>query len=205
MALGMGDGEIGRDSPPTRSALGRTILRETSWITLNRPRQGLPQNAYRELKEGEEYLPILNPQSSPPEVTPYSIFLGIIMAVIFSAAAAYSGLKIGQVFEAAIPIAILAVGISAVFRIRGASGAERHYPVHRSQLRCHRGRRHLHHPRTLHSQSPRKLFSGVLRFDARGIPWHSLPDPVPEVLCQGYARKIPVPGGDGDHGNPRCR
>lgn len=83
---------------------------------------GLPDNAYKELKPGEEYRPILDPAAAPPEVTPYSVILGLIMAVIFSAAAAYSGLKIGQVFEAAIPIAILAVGISTLVGRTNALG-----------------------------------------------------------------------------------
>lgn len=71
----------------------------------------LPENAYRELAPGEEYQPVMSPQSKPREVTPYSVSMGIIMAVIFSAAAAYLGLRVGQVFEAAIPIAIIAVGV----------------------------------------------------------------------------------------------
>ena len=71
----------------------------------------LPDNAFRELKEGEKYQPILRPDREYPEVTPYSVSMGLIMAVIFSAAAAYLGLKVGQVFEAAIPIAIIAVGM----------------------------------------------------------------------------------------------
>lgn len=71
----------------------------------------LPENAYRELKPGEEYKPIMPAASKPKEVTVYSVTMGIVMAIIFSAAAAYLGLKVGQVFEAAIPIAILAVGI----------------------------------------------------------------------------------------------
>ncbi len=77
---------------------------------------GLPENAYKELKEGEEYHPIMSPSETYAEVTPWSVGWGLVMAVLFSAAAAYSGLKIGQVFEAAIPIAILAVGISTVAR-----------------------------------------------------------------------------------------
>jgi putative OPT family oligopeptide transporter len=84
--------------------------------------KGLPETAYRELKSGEEYQPLLPPGEAPPETTPYSIVLGLLMAVVFSAAAAYSGLKIGQVFEAAIPIAILAVGISTMFGVRAALG-----------------------------------------------------------------------------------
>ncbi|MBO7198932.1 MAG: oligopeptide transporter, OPT family [Alistipes sp.] len=71
----------------------------------------LPENAYRELKAGEEYQPVMGANTQPREVTPYSVSIGIIMAVLFSAAAAYLGLKVGQVFEAAIPIAIIAVGL----------------------------------------------------------------------------------------------
>lgn len=83
---------------------------------------GLPENAYRELKEGEEYKPVMPANQNVVEVTPYSVGMGLLMAVIFSAAAAYSGLKIGQVFEAAIPISIIAVGASAAFRKKGALG-----------------------------------------------------------------------------------
>lgn len=76
--------------------------------------KSLPENAYRELEPGEEYKPIMPADSNPKEVTPYSVTMGVIMAIVFSAAAAYLGLKVGQVFEAAIPIAILAVGISGM-------------------------------------------------------------------------------------------
>ncbi len=82
----------------------------------------LPDNAYKELPPGVDYQPILSAKTTPPEVTPYSVGWGIVMAILFSAAAAYSGLKIGQVFEAAIPIAILAVGISTVTRRSQALG-----------------------------------------------------------------------------------
>lgn len=84
--------------------------------------KSLPENAYRELKPGEEYKPVLPAGGIIPEVTPWSVFMGLIMAVIFSAAAAYSGLKIGQVFEAAIPISIIAVGASAALRKNNALG-----------------------------------------------------------------------------------
>ena len=82
----------------------------------------LPENAYRELKPGEKYEPLLGPDKNYPEVTAWSVSLGLVMTVIFSAAAAYLGLKVGQVFEAAIPIAILAVGFSSVFKKKGALG-----------------------------------------------------------------------------------
>ncbi|MEJ2053432.1 MAG: OPT/YSL family transporter, partial [Calditrichaceae bacterium] len=78
--------------------------------------KGLPENAYRKLKEGEEYSPVVPANAPLPELTGYSLSWGIFYAIIFSAGAAYLGLKIGQVFEAAIPIAILAVGLSTVMK-----------------------------------------------------------------------------------------
>lgn len=84
--------------------------------------KGLPENAYRELKDGEEYVPIMSPTSIVPEVNFRSVFWGLLMAIIFSAAAAYLGLKIGQVFEAAIPIAIIAVGLSYITKRKNALG-----------------------------------------------------------------------------------
>ena len=83
---------------------------------------GLPENAYRELKAGEVYKPILSPDKQYREVTPWSVFWGLVMAVLFSAAAAFLGLKVGQVFEAAIPIAIIAVGLSSGFKRKNALG-----------------------------------------------------------------------------------
>ena len=82
----------------------------------------LPENAFRELKESEEYRPIMHPNRHYAEATPYSITMGLILAVIFSAAAAYLGLKVGQVFEAAIPIAIIAVGLSGALKKKDALG-----------------------------------------------------------------------------------
>lgn len=72
----------------------------------------LPDNAFRPLNEGEEYEPLMSPHRTFREVTPWSVTWGIVMAIIFSAATAYLGLKVGQVFEAAIPITIIAVGVS---------------------------------------------------------------------------------------------
>ncbi len=82
----------------------------------------LPENAFRELKEGEVYEPIMQPNQTYPEVNGWSVTWGIIMAMIFSAAAAYLGLKVGQVFEAAIPIAIIAVGVSSAAKRNKALG-----------------------------------------------------------------------------------
>lgn len=85
-------------------------------------RTTLPENAQRELKPGEKYEPLLSPQKNYPEVTPYSVCVGLIMVIIFSAAAAYLGLKVGQVFEAAIPIAIIAVGLTSALGKKGGLG-----------------------------------------------------------------------------------
>ena len=82
----------------------------------------LPENASRPLRPGEKYEPIMRGDQNYPEVTPYSVITGVIMAVLFSAAAAYLGLKVGQVFEAAIPIAIIAVGLSGALRRKQALG-----------------------------------------------------------------------------------
>ena len=83
---------------------------------------GLPENAFRPLKPGEEYKPLMSPDREYPEVNLWSVSWGIAMAVLFSAAAAYLGLKVGQVFEAAIPIAIIAVGVSGAAKRKGALG-----------------------------------------------------------------------------------
>ena len=80
----------------------------------NNKKTSLPENAYRELKAGEEYRPIMSSDVTPAEATPYSVTMGVVMAIIFSAAAAFLGLKVGQVFEAAIPIAIIAVGLGGL-------------------------------------------------------------------------------------------
>jgi putative OPT family oligopeptide transporter len=82
--------------------------------------KGLPENAYRMLEPGEEYKPVVPSDKPLPEATLYSVIWGMFYAVIFSAAAAYLGLKIGQVFEAAIPIAILAVGFSYMTKRKNA-------------------------------------------------------------------------------------
>ena len=82
----------------------------------------LPDNAFRELAADESYRPLMHPARDYAEVTPYSVGMGLLLAVVFSAAAAYLGLKVGQVFEAAIPIAIIAVGLSGALGKKNALG-----------------------------------------------------------------------------------
>ena len=82
----------------------------------------LAENAFKELKPGEKYQPLLSPDKNYPEVTVWSVTIGLIMTIIFSAAAAFLGLKVGQVFEAAIPISIIAVGLSSAFKRKNSIG-----------------------------------------------------------------------------------
>ena len=82
----------------------------------------LPENAFRELAPNESYHPIMRPEREYAEVNAWSVTWGVVMAILFSAAAAYLGLKVGQVFEAAIPIAIIAVGASTAVRRKNALG-----------------------------------------------------------------------------------
>lgn len=83
---------------------------------------GLPENAFRELGADEQYVPVMKPAHDQQEVTLYSVSMGLVMAIVFSAAAAYLGLKVGQVFEAAIPIAIIAVGLSGALKKKNSLG-----------------------------------------------------------------------------------
>ena len=98
------------------------LNQKTIYMEEERKMTELPENAGRELREGEEYQPLMSPQKKYPEANLWSVGWGILMAVLFSAAAAYLGLKVGQVFEAAIPIAIIAVGVSSVARRKNALG-----------------------------------------------------------------------------------
>ncbi len=91
-------------------------LKEVDGVDANVDPVELPENAFRELAQDEEYRPVMHPAREYREVTPYSVTMGLLLAVIFSAAAAYLGLKVGQVFEAAIPIAIIAVGLSGALK-----------------------------------------------------------------------------------------
>ena len=83
----------------------RTTNRFTEMKQDEEKKTGLPENAFRPLKKGETYEPVMSPKKNYPEVNLWSVLWGIGMAILFSAAAAYLGLKVGQVFEAAIPIA----------------------------------------------------------------------------------------------------
>jgi putative OPT family oligopeptide transporter len=82
--------------------------------------KSLPENAYQPMADGEIYLPIVPADAAPPELTSRSILWGITFCIIFTVASAYSGLKVGQVMEAAIPISILTIGLARVYRRRSS-------------------------------------------------------------------------------------
>ncbi len=104
------------------SEINEKVARENEAIYMDADPVQLPENAFRELGEDEHYRPIMHPAHDYAEVTPYSVITGLILAVIFSAAAAYLGLRVGQVFEAAIPIAIIAVGLSGALKKKDPLG-----------------------------------------------------------------------------------
>src|SRR5512140_1537632 len=80
--------------------------------------KSLPENAYEPLKPGEIYAPVVPAEKAPPETTWRSVLWGLFFCVVFTVASAYSGLKVGQVMEAAIPISILAIGLGRVYARR---------------------------------------------------------------------------------------
>ena len=82
--------------------------------------KSLPENAYQPLQPGESYTPIVPADAKEPELTLRSIVWGVVLCVIFTIASAYSGLKVGQVMEAAIPISILAIGLARVYKRRSS-------------------------------------------------------------------------------------
>ncbi len=142
---------------------------------------GLPDNAFRPLKPGEQYHPIMSPNKKYPEVNLWSVLWGIAMAVLFSAAAAYLGLKVGQVFEAAIPIAIIAVGVSGAAKRKNALGEN---VIIQSIGACSGGRSHLHIARPLYiaGQIPRndsQLLSDVCQLTAGRYFGDPVPHPLP--------------------------
>ena len=82
--------------------------------------KSLSENAYQPLKPGESYQPIVPAEAKVPELTPRSILWGVVFCAIFTVASAYSGLKVGQVMEAAIPISILTIGLARIYRRRSS-------------------------------------------------------------------------------------
>ena len=152
----------------------------------------LPENAYRELKEGESYEPIMKPDKVYPEANLWSVGWGLLMAVLFSAAAAYLGLKVGQVFEAAIPIAIIAVGVSSVAKRKGALGEN----VIIQSIGACSGVIVAGAIFTLPAlYILQAKYPGVHQFSAGRCSGYTVPDTFPQVFRKGYARKVSFPRG----------
>ena len=129
---------------------------------------GLPENAFRELKPGEVYNPLMSPSKNYPEVNFWSVTWGIAMAILFSAAAAYLGLKVGQVFEAAIPIAIIAVGVSGAAKRKNALGEN--VSIHPSRPL---------YPSSQISRNDGQLYAGIYQFIAGWCIGYPVPDSFP--------------------------
>lgn len=157
-----------------------------------KPSQSLPDNAYRELKPGEEYVPMMPADAKPKEVTPYSVTMGLLMAVLFSAAAAYLGLRIGQVFEAAIPIAIIAVGVGNMLGKKHA-GTERHHTVDRRLVGHHRRRSDLHPAGALHPRFGNRILQSIPFIGIGRYSGYRTAHPLPQIFRQGDARQVPFP------------
>lgn len=153
----------------------------------------LPDNAYRELAPGEKYSPVMPASSKPKEVTVYSVVFGIVMAIVFSAAAAYLGLRVGQVFEAAIPIAIIAVGVGNLTGRSGMLGQNVIIQSIGSSSGVIVARSDLYAAGALHSGAGGSFLPDIPVVAFRRPARDSAADPFPQVFRQGHARKYPFP------------
>lgn len=159
---------------------------------------GLPENAFRPLKPGEQYQPLMSPDKNYPEVNLWSVLWGIAMAILFSAASAYLGLKVGQVFEAAIPIAIIAVGVSSAAKRKSALGEN---VIIQSIGACSGvivagaifTLPALYILQDKYPEMTVDFFPDVRQLIVRRYLGYLVPYPVPQILCQREARRISVP------------
>ena len=160
----------------------------------NKQMNSLPDNAYRELAPGEEYKPMMPANTKPKEVTPYSVTFGIIMAVIFSAAAAYLGLKVGQVFEAAIPIAIIAVGVGNMLGKKNMLGQN----VIIQSIGASSGVIVAGAIFTLPALYILGLEAQFYQIFLSSLFGYLVIESFSEIFRERYAREIPFPGGNGN-------
>ena len=174
------------------------------------PITGLPENAFRELKPGEVYNPLMSPDKKYSEVNAWSVTWGILMAILFSAAAAYLGLKVGQVFEAAIPIAIIAVGVSGAAKRKNALGEN----VIIQSIGASSGvivagaiftSGTLYPSRNLSERNHRYLCTSLYQLSAGRCAGYSLPYPLPQIFRERHARQVSLPRGDSHHTSARLR
>lgn len=158
----------------------------------------LPENAFRELKEGEEYTPLMHPDKTYPEVSAWSVTWGVLMAILFSAAAAYLGLKVGQVFEAAIPIAIIGVGLSTAFKRKNALGENVIIQSIGASSGVIVAGAIFYIASTLHfankiSRTQCHLHASVYELIARRYFGDTFPHSISQIFCIRHARKISFP------------
>ena len=133
-------------------------------------------------------VPIVPAAATLPEATPRSVSWGVFLCVVFTVASAYSGLKVGQVMEAAIPISILAIGLARVYRAALEPARERHHHGHRRRLGSDRRRGDLHAAGALHPEARPAPGADDLHLPGRRLPGRALPDPAAPLLRARDAR-----------------
>ena len=161
--------------------------------------KSLPANAYEPLEPGEVYLPLVPAEAKLPELTTRSIGWGVFLCVIFTVASAYSGLKVGQVMESAIPISILAIGLARVYR-RRSSVLENVIITGIGGAAGGRGRRrHLHAARALHPEARSASGADHLHLPGGRLPGRAVPDSAASLFRARHARPAALSGSDRDH------
>ena len=161
--------------------------------------KALPGNAYTPLAPGETYKPPIPAGAAVPELTARSVGWGLFLCVVFTVASAYSGLKVGQVMEAAIPISILAIGLARALSAPLHPARERHHHRHRRTGRLDRGGRHLHPARALHPQARSAPRPDHLHLPGRRLPGRAVPDSPAPLLRARHARPASLPRGHRHH------
>ncbi len=163
----------------------------------------LPENAYRELAPGEEYTPMLPASAAPAEVTPYSVGMGIVMAIVFSAAAGLSGAQNRTGVRGGDPDRHYRRGHGQRARQAQHAGPERHHPVDRRFVGRDRRRGDLHAAGALHPGAGRGVLPDLPFVVVRRSAGHRAVDPVPQLFRQGDARQVSLPRSDGHHRGAR--
>ena len=167
--------------------------------------KSLPESAYEPLKPGQSYPPIVASNVKLPELTPRSVGWGIFLCIIFTIAAAYSGLKVGQVMESAIPISILAIGLGAPLPAALQLAGERDHHRHRRSRRPGRGGSDLHPSGAVHPEAGSAPRADDLHLPGRRMSRRPLPDSVATLFRARHARHASLPGSHGHHRSSRHR
>ena len=165
----------------------------------------LPENAYTPLEPGAVYQPMIPAKTVLPEITWRSVLWGVFFCIIFTVASAYSGLKVGQVMEAAIPISILAIGLARIYRRRSTRAGKRDHHRHRGRFRQRRGGRNFHAACPVHPQAGSAPGADDLHLPGRRLPRGIVPDPASALLRPRDARQASLSRSHGHYRSPGHR